>query len=260
MTRPTKCRLTATKPSEPFVRNIPQTVRNEIEYVVKETAQTARENSLTFCVLDGSKNKVFVSDYAAGNNSSTYSLPCNSRDGPAKRIGDLHTHPTQDPTTIGITPSDADIVSTIEDSLESNLPQISCITSQDAKMVHCYQPKYRTLYDKDKLRNYRNAVYYQSQSISDINPYVKNNVGKDFDHAWYDRKTFKRIYRPKPADIVHDAFLRSQSNLRLDYIPELEKGVFCDSIQELNWPDKSDKVANECRRVLRSRTFLGFNF
>lgn len=255
-----KCRLTANKPSEPFVRNIPQTVREEINYVVKQTANNGRENSLTFCVLDSNKNKVYVSDYSQGNETATYSLPCNSDHGNAKRIGDLHTHPTQDPTTIGITPSDADFVSTIEDSLQENLPQISCITSSDAKMIHCYQPKYRTLYDKEKLRNYRNSIYYQSSDLSDINPYIRNNVGKDFDHAWYDRKTFKRIYRPKPEDIVHDAFLKSRGSLRVDWIPELEKGSFCDFIQESNFPDSRDRVANECRKQLRSRTFLGFNY
>lgn len=257
----TRCRLTASTPSQPFVKNIPQTVRDEIDYVVRETDNSGRENSLTFCVLDGKKNKVFVSNYARGDATSTYSLPCASEHGDeAKRIGDLHTHPTQDPTTIGITPSDSDFVSTIEDSLQENLPQISCITSSDAKMVHCYQPKYRTLYDKEKIKNYRNALYYQSADLADINPYIRNNVGKDFDHAWYDRKSSKRIYRPKAEDVVHDAFLKSARSLRLDYIPEWQKGAFCDFIQESNYPDSKDRVANECRRVLRSRTFLGFNY
>lgn len=255
-----KCRLTANKPSEPFVKNIPKTIREEIKFVVKDTQETGRERSLTFCALDSNKNKIYVSDYSQGNENSTYSLPCNSAHGPATRIGDLHTHPTQDSTTIGITPSDADFTSTIDDSLQANRPQISCITSNDAKMIHCYQPKYKTLFDKEKLRNYANAQYYQPTDITDFNPYLRNNVGKDFDHAWYDRQTFQRIKNPNPKDIVHDAFLKSARYLRLDWIPELQKGAFCDAIQELNYPDPKDRVAEECRKILRSRSFLGISY
>ena len=253
----TKCKISVVEESGPFVNSIPESIRNEIQEVVKETKKTDREQSLTFCQLN---NKIFVSDHAVGDENSTYSLPCNAAHGPhTTRIGDLHTHPTQDSNTVGITPSNADIISTVEDSVQAGVPQISCITSNDSKMIHCYQPKPKLLYDKEKINQYRKSLYYDSDSVDDVPPFLRENLSKDFDHAWYSRTSFKRIKEPDPKEIVHDAFIHSRKILRLEAVDEFSKGAFCDLIQDLSLP-QDDRVANECRKALKIRSILGFRF
>lgn len=257
-----KCKLGALDRSkhknQPFVSYIPHSIRDEINVVIRETKNTAREQSLTFCQLN---NRIFVSDHAKGNKDSTYSLPCNPEHGQnAVRIGDLHTHPTQDKTTIGITPSPTDLISTVEDSADEGVPQISCITSDDAKMIHCYQPRTKVLNNPEKIRAYKNSKFYPD-NLTDMSPYMREYTASDFDHAWYDRKTFKRITNPSDKDIVHDALLKSQKGLRLEWLNDIDKGVFCDMIQDRNHPtSKNDGVSNECRKILKTRTFLGINY
>lgn len=258
-----KCKLGALDRSKyknhPFVSYIPHGIRDEINHVIKETKDSGRELSLTFCELN---NKIFVSDHAKGTKDSTYSLPCNPEHGKnAVRIGDLHTHPTQDKTTIGITPSSADIISTVEDSVKEGVPQISCISSSDAKMIHCYQPKTKVLNNPEKVRQYRNSIFYPD-TLTDLSPYMRENLANDFDHAWYDRKTFKRILNPSPKDVVHDALLKSEKGLRLDWLNPLDKGNFCSvMIQDRNLPNsKNNAVENECRKTLQTRTLFGINY
>src|SRR5438270_8216601 len=123
-----------------FNRGIPSSVQDEIEYVNRLTKKTGAEQSLTFCRLKG-RDKIFVSNYAKGDNDATYVMPCHSAHGHAEKVSDLHTHPTNDPSTVGIIPSVSDIVSTLVESYQSKIPQISCITGPDAKMIGCYQPK-----------------------------------------------------------------------------------------------------------------------
>ena len=58
-----KCKLGALDRSkhknQPFVSYIPHSIRNEINVVVKETKNTAKEQSLTFCELN---NRIFVNE------------------------------------------------------------------------------------------------------------------------------------------------------------------------------------------------------
>lgn len=258
-----KCKLGALDRSkhknQPFVSYIPFSIRNEINTVVKETKDNGREQSLTFCELN---NRIFVSDHAKGTKDSAYSLPCNPEHGKnTVRIGDLHTHPTQDKTTVGITPSPSDLISTIEDSVKEGVPQISCITSDDAKMIHCYQPKTKVLNNPQKVQAYKNSKFYPD-GLMDMSPYMRENTANDFDHAWYDKKTFKRIINPSSKDIVHDALLKSIKGLRLEWLSDLDKGNFCSMIiQDRNYPhSKNNDVENECRKTLQTRTFLGFEY
>src|SRR6478609_4897754 len=153
-----------------FTRGIPSTVQDEIEYVNKLTKKTGAEQSLTFCRLKG-KNKIFVSNYAKGDSDATYVMPCHSAHGHAEKVSDLHTHPTNDPYTVGIIPSTADIVSTLIESYQTKIPQISCITGPDAKMIGCYQPKKEILNDQEKLKMYKRAMNRNEYSITDFYPY-----------------------------------------------------------------------------------------
>jgi hypothetical protein len=242
-----------------FTNTIPPTIRDEIQQVVKNTQRTSLEQSLTFCRLKG-RDKIFVSDYSTGNKNETYVMPCNQNHGnAAEKIGDLHTHPTTDPDTVGITPSVADFVSTLEESVDTQIPQISCITSAEAKGIHCYQPKASILKDQEKIKGYKNAVRYSASDMLDIPSYVRENVANDFDHAWFNRKTWERLKNPKAKDVVHDAFINSKKFLKYEDVPNLEKGPFCDVIQDLNNP-KDDNVGQECRKALKIREFLGISY
>lgn len=247
-----------TDSSSSFQYSIPVTIRDEINQVVRLTSKTDREQSLTFCRLKD-QQKIFVANYATGNINETEVKPCNSEYGNTEKIGDLHTHPTQDKNTVGITPSIADITSTITESKKEGVSQISCITGPDAKFIHCYQPKPRILMDDEKMKNYKRLSNYMESSVTDVPPFIRENVAQDLDHALYDRKTFHRVKNPRPKDIVHDAFLNSRKLLKFKEIPNLDKGAFCDIIEDLNYPDK-DKVSIQCRKALNVREFLGFQY
>lgn len=240
-----------------FEKSIPTSIRDEIDYVVDKTKKTGSEQSLTFCRLPG-KDKIYVSDYAVGNKNQTYIMPCNSLHGKAEKIGDLHTHPTQDKTTIGITPSTADLASTLLESVGHRIPQISCITSADARHIHCYQPRPEAVTNPEKVRNYRKALYYNESSITDVHPYLRQNVANDFNHAFYDRKTFKRV-KPTPKEVVKDAFLNSRNLVKFHNVHDLDKEGFCSLIEDLNYPS-NNKVAEECKKDLKVRNFLGFRY
>lgn len=241
-----------------FNRGIPSSVQDEIEYVNKLTKKTGAEQSLTFCRLKG-RNKIFVSNYAKGDNDATYVMPCHSAHGHAEKIGDMHTHPTQDPMTVGITPSVADFVSTLIESYNTKIPQISCISGPDAKHIHCYQPKKEILDDQEKLKMYKRALAYRERNVTDVHPYFREHVGDDFNHAWYDRKKSNRISQPKPKEIVNDSFLTSRDYLKFKDIPDLEKGAFCDLVEDMSLPN-NDNVGQECRKVLKVKEFLGFEY
>jgi len=126
-------------------------------------------------------------------------------------------------------------------------------------LIGCYQPKKEVMEDKEKIKNYKRAMYYDQSSITDFHPYYREHVGDDFYHAWYDRKTYKRIAHPKPKDIIHDAFINSKNYLKFIDIPDLEKGSFCEVVQDLMLPSDDD-VGLECRKVLKVKEFLGFEF
>lgn len=241
-----------------FKESIPDSIQREINYVVKKTEETNREQSLTFCKLED-KDRIFVSSHTTGNNSSTEVLPCNKAYGKSMKISDLHTHPTSDKRTIGITPSTADLVSTVIESKQFGIPQISCITGPGAKYISCYQPTEEMLNNPEKIKNYKRALNYVEESgIQDVHPFIRESVAKDFNHAWYDRKTFKRVV-PKPKDVVHDAFLKSKNLHKFKYIHDLDKDPACQLIEDLNYPSQG-KVADACRKALEVRNFFGFRF
>lgn len=242
-----KCRIDSI-PAESFSfkKNIPLTVKKEISKAVRKTSRSGNEQSLTWCRIKNTR-KIFVDGQAAGTQTSTTTKPCSQKN--AERIGDMHTHPTYDPETIGLTPSTADIVSTLTDSLEAGIPQISCITGPNTKFVNCYQPKPNLLIDQQKIEGYTGAMDYNESSTTDIAPYVRENVGRDFDHALYDRKTLKRVYNPSAKDIVKDAIMKSRENLEKN-VENHKKPAFCRSVQDLNYPTNSNAVMFECLKQL----------
>jgi hypothetical protein len=106
---------------------------------------------------------------------------------------------------------------------------------------------------------YRRAMNYRESNVTDFYPYFREHVGEDFVHSWYDRKKYNRIARPDAKAIVHDSFLTSRDYLKFKDIPDLEKGAFCDIVQDLSMP-KDNKIGVECRKSLKVKNFLGFEY
>jgi hypothetical protein len=243
----------------PFNKSIPATIHNEINDVVRLTQDTGKEQSLTLCRIRGT-DRVFISSYARGSTMGASINPCAIEHGNTEQIGDLHTHPTQNENIVGITPSTSDIVSTVLDSNRIKIPQISCITGPDAKYISCYQPTLPLLADRSRIQGYKDAAQYHEKDVTSFSPYLREHAAHDFHHAWYNRKNFKRT-TPTPKEIIKDAFLNSKSGLKFENIPDMDKGPFCDIIQDLNYPtSKNDNVALECRRALKVRDIFGFRF
>ena len=247
MTNEDKCAIEA-YPHEAFSfkRTIPTTVKGDIKKAVRKTSTSGNEQSLTWCRIKNTR-KIFVAGQTAGTQSSTTTKPCSMKN--SERIGDMHTHPTYDNETIGLTPSTADIVSTLTDSLQEGIPQISCITGPGTKFVNCYQPKPNVMLDQQKIEGYTGAMSYNESSTTDMAPFIRDNVARDFDHAVYDRKSLRRVYNPSPKDIVRDSIMKSHEVLEKN-IENHKKPAFCKSLEDLNYPTNNNAVMIECLKQL----------
>lgn len=245
-----KCSLIEDNSKETFSfkRNIPTNIKDDIHKAVMKTSRSGKEQSLTWCRVKNTR-KVFVSAKATGTEEQTQTKPCDIKHGDTERIGDLHTHPTLDEQYIGLTPSTSDIVSTVTDSASKGIPQISCITGPKTKFINCYQPKSSVISNPDTVNSYVTAAEHQEASLTDLSPFLKQHVALDFDHAVYDRKTLKRVYNPRPKDIVNDAFMKSKDIIRRN-VPEHERAGYCKIIQDLNLPSPRNEVMFECMRQL----------
>jgi hypothetical protein len=228
-----------------FGKVIPETLHAPIRQAVSLTNSTAREHSLTFCRIKDTK-KIFVASQMAGGSDQTAIKPCDST---SDQMGDLHTHPTQDNNTVGITPSTSDIVSTLADSVRHDIPQISCITGPESKYISCYQPKENVMRDKNKVRDYENTLRQTEGKVTDVPEYIRNNVGHDFTHAWYSKSSFKRMV-PSSDDVVKDAFMKSGKFLKKDDVPAPEKPAFCNLIENLNYPTRDRRISRACLKYL----------
>ena len=239
---------------EAFRKNIPIELHNEIEQIVDETKRDNRERSLTFCKLPG-REKVHVSNYAKGTIASTEVNPCAEKYGRSDRVGDMHTHPVDD-VTIGITPSEADFVVNMDFAHENASKQVSCISNHESKMIHCFQAK--RVPDRKKVSEYQRALLRQDLTRQETEPFFRSNIGNDFVHAWFDRSSFKRVGKPAAKELVKDALGKSVKGLRL-HTKDMEKGTFCDLIQDYNNPE-DDRIGQECRKELKKRKFLIFEY
>lgn len=228
-----------------FTKMLPISIHEPIKNAVTLTSTTGKEQSITFCRLRNT-SKIYVSDHVIGHSDETIIKPCNPD---SEQIGDLHTHPTENNTTVGITPSTSDMVSTLVDSVNHNIPQISCITGPNAKYIDCYQPHPKVMKNKEKVVQYKKTLEYNDSKVTDVPSYIRDNVAHDFVHAWYDKNTFRRTV-PNPIDVVHDAFTLSAPYLKFEDVPEKSKKKFCNMIEDLNYPMKG-KVSKACFRYLK---------
>ena len=227
---------------EDWVAQIPPEIKYDIQHAIDRTKKDNKEKSLTFCRLKTEK-KIHTSNFAFGKEMSTEVKPCNEKYGEqATKIGDFHSHPFGK-MAMGITPSEADFSSTLYDSWENKNRQIGCISNHGSKMIHCYQPNKVPTWSK--VNQYYNALD-NTGGGNDIDPYFRENLDQDFTHSWYDRKTFQRVPDPSADDIVSDALGGSAKRYRARDIEEIERGTFCDLLQDYNKPE-DNSVGQHCR-------------
>lgn len=260
---------TAVMPSSiDFNNELPYGITHEIKIIKKQTEKDNKEKSLTMCELD---DKLFVGAYAKGTHSSTMVLPCHKKYGKdAKQIGDIHTHPMNDQSTIGVTPSESDFVANLNQSFASGIPQVSCVVGAGKKgifkksnTVHCFQPKEDVVNDPAKIKAYNRALTHSSNVGNDVHPYFRENIGDDFYHIWYrDNKAISKEQEldPQMSKQLFDEMLGlSKNRLRKGDIRDMEKGSFCDLIQSYNMPDNNN-IGIICRNELERRNILGYEY
>lgn len=226
--------------------SIPYEIKHDIQRAITETKKDNKEKAITFCRIKG-KDKIHSSSYSYGEQMSTLVLPCNEKYGEnTVKVGDLHTHP-YGKIAMGITPSEADFTGTLHDAYSYKSRTISCVTNHGSKMVHCYQPK--EIPNWSTVNKHYDALENTGKG-NETDPYFRENIGKEFNHAWYDRKTFKRIPNPSADDILTDALGGAAQRYKSKDIVEIEKGTFCDLLQDYNLPENDD-VGRRCRDFMQ---------
>lgn len=227
---------------------IPSEIMDELELLRKHTRRTGNEASFTYC-KKSHKDKLHVGADFHGDETGTMVGDCSKEYGISSRVGDAHSHPVGS-DAMGITPSDADIQGDMEDSFRHKRPQINCITSPIADVVHCMQPK--EIPTRQQLRGYSKLPKDRYK----VNPYVLDNVGRDFNIAIFDRDSGNKLENPDPKRVVKNAFGRSTRNLRRR-TREMDRGTFCEFIQDINVP-KDDRISAECKTELKKKGILDY--
>ena len=221
---------------------------DELEAIRRYTRKTSNEASITFCKRPH-KDKLYIGADFEGDNFGTEVGDCSEHLGKGSKIGDAHSHPIGYDSP-GITPSNADISGSMVESDMARRPQINCITSPGADMVHCMQPK--------KLPTQKKVDGYGKMPKSDIaiSPYILDNFTKDFDVALFDTKTGEKIDNPDPKRIINNTLGKSPRFLR-KAVREMEYGIFCEYIQDTMSP-ADDRVHDVCKAELRKRGLLDY--
>jgi hypothetical protein len=228
-------------------KSIPSEIQHEIKTINKFTTKTGREASITYCQKPG-RDHIFVSNSAEGSYGGAPDPDCDLRYGESVRIGDTHTHPT-DRDTLGITPSQPDIYSTLVDSRMYKQRQISCVTSPETPLTECYQPK--MMPTPGQLYNYEKAL---DNSVTGVPGFYMDNFHKDFEVGFFNPDNGQRVKKPPAKQIVKAALGNSIKDLRTD-VSDLERAGFCEYIASFTEPSKA--VVDECKATLRKRSLLG---
>ena len=242
---------------KPFVREIPVNVRQEMEDAIAETQKDGRERSLTFCRLTGT-NSIHVSAHMKGLAREVIVDTCSAKYGDAEKIGDFHTHPIH-PDNMGISPSEADMTGTMEDSEFTKKRQIACISNHEAKHIHCYQPKeVPTLEHVNEYQDGLGTVIRSNEMAP--TPFFRTAPGKDFQHAWYDKKNYQRQEPPNVKAVVQDVLGKAVRAIRVKAVPEMEKGIFCQLLSDYSLPHLREEFIAECKKETRRRSIAGIDY
>jgi len=218
---------------------IPRELKPTISSIEIDSKVDGKERVVTIC-RNGNKTNVKVNK---GFTDASLPLACNKED---KRFGDIHTHPSTQ-QAMGITPSVGDFTVNLAHAREQNSKQVMCITNYDSKNIHCVEPK--------KIPSSEKVIDYEIGRINsygiNIDPYVLDNVPKDFNHIWLDKQTLNSI-NPSAETVVSDALGKSNDYIRKN-MRDVDKDSFCRKIiQNFNKPT-DNRVHEACKEELRRR-------
>ena len=220
-------------------KKLPSGLKPNIDSIENGTRNDGKERVITIC-KNGKHVNIKINKGIA---DASLPLACNTGD---TRIGDIHTHPSSQ-QSMGITPSVGDFTVNLAHSKQQNNKQIMCITNPDSKNIHCVEPK--------KIPDDYKVIDYEIGRINsygvNIDPYILENVPKDFNHIWVDKQTLNSI-NPTAQDIVSDALGKSNDYLRKN-MHDVNKDHFCKKIvQNFNKPN-DNKVHQACKEELQRR-------
>lgn len=235
---------------------IPSSILPEIEEIRNHTRRNNKEASITVCKLN---QKHYTGGDEVGKELSTNVAECRTHLGQGDRVGDVHTHPVHDQNWGGsILPSVADFTAYMNESFEDNSRQIGCVTNHHAPYVQCVQPK--SVPDRKKKNDYEKAYNRQysgrkQKHVSLDDPFFQSSIPNDFDIAFYDRDSGRRVKNPEPKQVIKSALGKSNRRFRHS-VKRMEKGAFCRMIQDYTVPH-DNKVGEECQREIKTRNILG---
>ena len=229
---------------------IPDEIQDELGLIRKHTRRTGKEASITFCKKshkEHRKDKLHIGNYFKGDNESTEIGDCSLEYGVSERVGDAHSHPT-DIDTLGIIPSEADLTVNLETTFENDKRQISCVTSPQADLVHCFSSK--DIPSRKKINSYKKAA----RDGKLVSPYVADNIEKDFEIRLYDRDSGNYLETPEPERVIENAFGNSLRPLRKS-LQEMDRGTFCNFIQDIT-NHKDNRISETCKTELKKKGLL----
>lgn len=232
-------------------QRIPPEVKSETHHLADYTKDTGREGSITLCKKPD-KQRLFVGADYRGDSRSTFTLSCDARFGKSKKIGSVHSHPSN-VDTVGILPSEGDLYANIGDGFDEKTQLIDCITAPDSPLVNCYAFNRRAT--RKDVNRYEDA-FENSQYSRKPDPYFIDHVDKDFDIALFDTPSGKREDAPAPKKVIRAAFGQSNKVLR-EKVKVFQRGTFCEYVADLMGQGHRDEVVEECKRELSRRSFLG---
>jgi len=164
------------------------------------------------------------------------------------------------------------------ESYEQNKKILSCIASPNSKNIHCYKPK--KIPKLKTLDQYARGVRAKNIfGLYDYNPDSKRakklgnsaakimedavimdvNIAKDFNHYWFDKKTFKQVdsnvdnnHEKITADALGTRWRSGGGAFKPD-IKELDRTGFCYRIiQNYNKPN-DNRISKDCERRLNKK-------
>ena len=232
-------------------RRIPPEVKEETHHLADYTKETGREGSITIC-KKAHRNRLFVGADYKGDSRSSYVKSCDIRFGDSKKVGSVHSHPSN-VETIGILPSEGDLLANVGDSYEERTNLIDCITAPGSPLINCYAFKRKPT--RREVDRYEDA-FENSQYMRRPDPFFINNVEKDFEIALFDTPTGKREDAPGPKKVIRAAFGQSNKVLR-EKVKVFQRGTFCEYVADLMGQGHRDEIVDECKRELSRRSFLG---
>jgi hypothetical protein len=239
---------------------VPDYVLDEVDTIIDRTKKNHKEETITFCKKPD-RERIYVGGYAPGRGADVEVGSCNAQFGESTQVGSVHTHPADDKGP-GVLPSPPDVSINMEESFLQGQPQTDCIANHKAPYMVCYTPK--QVPTREKVNAYNRAVA-RTRDSRRSDPYFHDHVRSDFDFSYYDVKKGllkgemgKRVADPDPKKLVQSVIGEGRTWIKKK-VDDMSLGGYCQYIQDLSAPN-DDRVAEECKRHLKTKRFLGITY